>query len=64
MEGRFARGDLVEVTTAEGPIARGLSGYDTAELSRLMGLRNDSHGAVLGYAPRSAVIHRDQMVLL
>jgi glutamate 5-kinase len=28
------------------------------------GMKSDAIAAVLGHAPRSAVVHRDQMVLL
>ena len=29
-----------------------------------MGRNSAEHGELLGYAPRSAVVHRDQLVLL
>ncbi len=29
-----------------------------------MGRQSGEHAALLGYAPRSAVVHRDQLVLL
>jgi glutamate 5-kinase len=46
------------------PIAQGLAEYSAAECEKLKGRRSDEHAALLGYAPRSAVIHRDQLVLL
>ncbi|WP_448582946.1 glutamate 5-kinase [Thermaurantiacus sp.] len=65
VEGGFARGDAVDVVAPDGrTIARGLVAYDAEEVSRIAGKRSDAIGAILGYAPRSAVIHRDQMVML
>ena len=46
-------------------LAHGLAEYDAGECVRLIGAAHSSeHAALLGYAPRSAVIHRDQLVLL
>lgn len=65
VEGRFARGDVVDIVDPEGHvIARGLSEYSIEDASRIAGRRTDAIEALLGYAPRSALVHRDQMVLL
>jgi glutamate 5-kinase len=65
VEGEFSRGDAVSVCGPGGAvIAHGLSEYDAAECTRLIGRRSDEQEAILGYAPRSAVIHRDQLVIL
>jgi glutamate 5-kinase len=64
VEGRFARGDVIEVWAADRPVARGLSAYSDDEAAKLAGTRNDAQEAILGYAPRSAAIHRDHLVLL
>jgi len=65
VDGSFERGDPVAVEDGEGKaIAQGLAEYSSAECAGLMGKRSDDHAAILGYAPRSAVIHRDQLVLL
>ena len=65
VEGEFARGDPVVVVDSVGkPVAQGLAEYDAAEVERIRGRRSEEHAALLGYAPRSAVIHRDQLVLL
>ena len=64
VEGHFGRGDPVSVTGPDGQaIAQGLVEYDADECVRLMGRRTAEHEAILGYAPRAAVIHRDQLVL-
>lgn len=65
VEGQFQRGDAVAIRDGEGTVlAHGLSEYDAPECERLMGRHSRDHAALLGYAPRSAVIHRDQMVVL
>jgi glutamate 5-kinase len=65
VEGRFERGDVVDIIGPEGiPIARGLAEYDLAEAQLICGRRSDALEALLGHAPRAALIHRDHMVLL
>jgi len=65
VEGEFARGDAVAIRDDGGAtLAHGLSEYDALECARLMGSQSGEQEALLGYAPRSAVVHRDQLVLL
>jgi glutamate 5-kinase len=65
VEGEFQRGDAVAVRAEDGTtLAHGLAEYDALECAHLMGHQSADHAAILGYAPRSAVVHRDQMVLL
>jgi len=65
VDGVFERGDPVAVRDGAGKvIAQGLAEYSSAECDRIRGHRSDEQQAILGYAPRSAVIHRDQLVLL
>lgn len=65
VEGRFARGDVIDVVGSDGhPIARGLAEYDAVDAAKIVGRRSDALEAILGYAPRSALVHRDHMVLL
>ena len=64
VEGEFKRGDAVAVVGPSGVIAHGLAEYDAAECRKLLGCKNSEHAALLGYAPRSAVVHRDQMEFL
>lgn len=65
IEENFTRGDVVDIIGPDGAtIARGLSEYDASEARRIIGLRSDDIETVLGYAPRSALVHRDQMVVL
>jgi glutamate 5-kinase len=65
VEGEFQRGDAVAIRDAEGRLlAHGLAEYDAGECTSLQGKNSRDHAQILGYAPRSAVVHRDQMVLL
>ena len=64
VEGRFARGDLVTIEGPAGTLARGLSEYDADDAARLIGHRSEEHEALLGYAPRSALVHRNHMALV
>ena len=65
IEGSFARGDLVTVAGPDGAVlARGLAEYDAADAVRITGKRTAALTAILGYAPRSALVHRNHMALL
>jgi len=65
VEGDFTRGDAVAIRAADGAVlAHGLSEYDAGECARLMGRQSAEQAEILGYEPRSAVVHRDQLVLL
>ena len=65
VEGAFVRGDAVSVCDAGGAVmAHGLSEYDASECAALLGRHSRDHADILGYAPRNAMIHRDQLVLL
>lgn len=65
IEGMFHRGDAIAIRDAAGrTVAHGLSEYDATECAMLKGRQSAEHAALLGYAPRSAVVHRDQLVLL
>ena len=65
IEGQFHRGDAVAIRREDGSVlAHGLSEYDSAECEAIMGRHSREHADVLGYAPRSAMVHRDQLVLL
>ena len=64
-EGEFKRGDAVAVRGADGAVlAHGLAEYGADDCRKLLGRKNSEQAELLGYAPRSAVVHRDQMVLL
>ncbi|MUO79687.1 glutamate 5-kinase [Agrobacterium vitis] len=64
VSGQFHRGDTISVVGLEGrEIARGLAGYDADEARRIAGHKSAEIEALLGYAGRSAMIHRDDLVM-
>ena len=65
VDGDFARGDLVTIHGRKGDrLAQGLVEYSAAECRAIAGRKGAEQAALLGYAPRAAVVHRDHMVLL
>ena len=65
IDGGFVRGDAVAIRDGDGrTLAHGLAEYDAAECGALIGTHSRDQAAILGYAPRSAIVHRDQLVLL
>ncbi len=65
IEGRFRRGDVLDVVGPGGAvIARGLAEYDREEALAICGKRSDALEKLLGHAPRAAMVHRDHMVML
>ena len=65
IEGAFQRGDPVAIRDGEGRVlAQGLVEYDAPECLKLLGRNSAEHADILGYEPRSAVVHRNQLVLL
>lgn len=65
VDGEFARGASVDIYSKDGILlARGLVSYNSGESRQIAGKRNDAQRDLLGYAPRSAIVHRNNMVLL
>jgi glutamate 5-kinase len=62
--GQFTRGDTVAVFGPDGrEAARGLVAYDASDAVRIAGRKTNEIAAVLGYDARSAMIHRDDLVM-
>ncbi len=65
VEGDFTRGELCSVRAPDDTVlAQGLVEYDSEACRKIAGLRQAEQAEALGHAPRSAVIHRDHMVML
>lgn len=63
--GEFDRGDTVTVIDVNSnEIARGLTNYHSAELSKIAGRQSKDIESILGYYYGKEVIHRDQLVLI
>jgi glutamate 5-kinase len=64
VEGGFARGDAVIVRGPDGTeIGRGLSAYDAEDAARIRGRSSGDIQLVVGFAGRTEMIHRDDLVL-
>jgi glutamate 5-kinase len=65
VQGKFARGDAVNVVDGKGGrIACGIANYGAEEIMRIRGVRSDKIEEVLGHHYGGAVMHRDNLVLL
>lgn len=64
VEGHFERGDVVEIKHSSGQrLGMGLSAYSSDDAQKIIGKGSDEIPAILGYAGRSALVHRNDMVL-
>lgn len=65
VSGNFSRGDNVSVIDLNGnEVARGLAAYDVKEAKEIAGLKTTQIEEKLGYSGRSAMIHRDDLVMM
>jgi glutamate 5-kinase len=65
VQGSFNKGDVVALCDAEGTeFARGLTNYSAADAAKIVGLRTEKIGEVLGAVPYEEVIHRDNLVVI
>ena len=64
VEGRFGRGDAVLVRGPDGhEIGRGLIAFDAEDAERIKGRSSADIPAIIGFAGRTEMIHRDDLVL-
>jgi glutamate 5-kinase len=62
--GAFERGDAVVIRAADGrELGRGLVAYTQEDAARIIGKKTSEIAAILGFAGRAALVHRDDMVL-
>jgi glutamate 5-kinase len=62
--GDFERGDAVVIRAHDGrELGRGLVAYTREDAERIIGRRSGDIAAILGFAGRAALVHRDDMVL-
>ena len=65
VKGDFYRGDTISIRSQTGEeIARGISRYDADEATAIAGLQTSQIEEKLGYAGRSAMVHRDDLVMM
>ncbi len=67
VEGRFARGDAVEIAVEKRGnwtrVAKGITQYGAADLERIQGRQSHAIAEVLDEAPADYVVHRDDLVV-
>ena len=64
IDGIFERGDLVALKDQDGHIVgQGLSAYGALEAAKIMGRKMNEVAGLLGYEGRSALVHRDDLVV-
>ncbi len=64
IEGTFERGDIVEIYSMERKkLGMGVSAYNSEDTQKLIGKNSAEIAEILGYAGRSELVHRNDMVL-
>ncbi|MBK6897526.1 MAG: glutamate 5-kinase [Alphaproteobacteria bacterium] len=64
IEGHFQRGDAIEIRTLEGKkVGMGISAYDIADATLIVGRNTADIEKILGYTGRDELVHRNDMVL-
>ncbi|MEI8144902.1 MAG: glutamate 5-kinase [Alphaproteobacteria bacterium] len=64
VDGTFQRGDAVVLRGPDGAeIGRGIVAYDAVEAARIMGRSSKAIQGILGFKGRTAMVHRDDLVL-
>ena len=65
VNGRFVRGDVVEVRSESGSrLAYGIANYDSSEMRKIAGERSDRIMELLGYHNGDEAVHRNNMVVV
>lgn len=65
VSGDFERGTAIACLNAQGcEVARGLTNYASAEITRIAGHATQDIAQILGYMEESELIHRDNLVLM
>lgn len=64
VSGQFRRGDMVTILDKSGrDVGQGLAAYAAQEAKALIGCNSSQIEKILGYAGRSALVHRDDMAI-
>lgn len=64
IKGEFERGDLITLLNKEGKeLGQGLSAYSSSDAALIIGHKSSEITAILGYAGRDEMIHRDELAL-
>src|SRR5262249_9477538 len=64
VDGTFARGDAVVIRGPDGAeVGRGLVAYDAEDAARIKGRSSSDILSILGFAGRTEMVHRDDLVV-
>lgn len=64
IKGEFERGDLITLLNKQGKeLGQGLSAYSSSDAALIIGHKSSEIVAILGYAGRDEMIHRDELAL-
>ena len=65
VSGTFKKGDnILIVDNNNVDIARALSSFTSGEINKIKGLQSDQIENILGYASKSEIVHKDDIVIL
>jgi len=65
VSGNFKKGDNILIVDSNNVnIARALSSFTSEEINKIKGLQSDQIENILGYASKSEIVHKDDIVLL
>ncbi|MDA9092037.1 glutamate 5-kinase [Pelagibacteraceae bacterium] len=65
VSGTFKKGDNILIVDNDNmDIARALSSFTSDEIDKIKGLQSDQIEKILGYASKSEIVHKDDMVIL
>ena len=65
VSGTFKKGDnILIVDNNNVDIARALSSFASSEIEKIKGLQSDEIENILGYASKSEIVHKDDIVIL
>lgn len=65
VDGTFERGDMIAVKAPDGTVlGKGITAYSALETKKICGKKSDAIEAILGYAHRATLIHRDDLAML
>jgi len=65
VEGKFKRGDIVNICDAEGcRLACGITNYSSKDIAAIKGVHSEKIATILGYDYGSEVVHRNNLVVV
>ena len=62
--GNFKKGDNILIVNNNTDIARALSSFTSEEINKIKGLQSNQIENILGYASKSEIVHKNDIVIL